>query len=475
MSLILSGKKEEEPPSLKKLKKIEVTGFVRKNGFYIGVKRGPKQRKLEINYPLPIWSRYPQKLKQLLLDNLVYLATYHLPFIYEEPLRLEYSTFYPQISAPLMKNLTLSLPFYSFVKKGLTKERLLKIMLNSDYHFKSYVNRETSPNLKVFKSYSNHVIVPFTFGKDSLLTTALCHSLKIKPKLIYVEESEEVWENKQKRRLKRRFEKEFNLQVDFLKSPIDSLREKGEDGWFGWEFQLTCIVLLLIPFAYAHKARYIFFSNERSCDYFAYDREGFKFYPDLEQSKEWTRELSLITEGLTGGRVQVRDLLEPLEEMAIIRILHHLFPDFARYQSSCFSNHPRAKTQRWCGRCSKCARMYIFLKGNKVDPKTVGYNDNLLKGRFKKLYSAFGKQETRDSAYEISQVGRLEELFSFLLSHQNGSKGELMNLFRRQYLPKMKPYQEKLCHNFFSLYSFDLVPPKYRKKLRKIFLKGLRL
>jgi hypothetical protein len=261
--------------------------------------------------------------------------------------------------------------------------------------------------------------------------------------------------------------------VDFLKSPIDSLREKGDDGWFGWEFQLTCIVLLLIPFAYAHKARYIFFSNERSCDYYTFDRDGYKFYPDLEQSKEWTRELSVITEGLTGGRVQVRDLLEPLEETAIIRILHRLFPAYAKYQSSCFSSHPRAKTQRWCGRCSKCARMYIFLKGNKIDPKTVGYNDNLLKGKFKKLYSAFGKQETKDSAYEMSQVGRLEELFAFWLSSQNGAKGELISLFRRLYLPKMTSYGDVLNHNFFSLASFDLVPPKYRKKLKRVFVKGV--
>lgn len=470
---VILEKKEEEPPDKKKLKKVEITGQVRKNGYYIGVKIGRQQKKLEINFPQHVWSRYPKKLKQLLLDNLVFVATYHIPLMKGAPLRMEYSTCYPQISAPLLKSVALSIPFYTFVKKETTREKILKILLNTDHHFNKFINRDGYTSFKAFKSYSNRVIVPFTFGKDSLLTTALCDTLKIKPQLIFVEESEELFEIKQKKRIRRRFEKEFGKTIEFLKNPLDSLREGGVDGWYGWEFQLTCIVLLLIPFAYAYKARYILFSNEKSCDNFTYDNDGYKYYPDLEQSKEWTRELSLISESLTGGNVQVRNFLEPLEDTAIIRILHRLFPTYAKYQSSCFNDNPRSKDHRWCGRCSKCARIFIMLKAAKIDPRNVGFDENLMKNKYKYLYSAFGKQKTYDSAYEMSRVGQLEELYSFMQAYENGSKGDLITLFKKQYYSIMKPLQEKMTRAYLSLYTFDMVPQKYRRALRKLFLKGI--
>lgn len=464
---------EEEPPSKNHLKKIEVTGQVRNDGFYLGIRQGRQKKSLKITYPLSIWSRYPKPLKQLLLDNVAFLATYHLPFVAKKPMKIEYSTAFPQTHAPVLKNMTLSIPFYSFLKK-MPREEMLRILLNSQYEFKGYTNRDSRLNFKVFKSYSNRVVVPFTFGKDSLLTTALSKALKMKPTLIFVEESEEIYETLQKKKLRNRYEREFKDKIEFLKSPLDSLRESGQDGWFGWELQLTSFALLLIPFAYAYKARYIFFSNEKSCDNFTFDRNGFKFFPDFEQSREWTRELSLISEGLTGGRVQVRNLLESVDDLAIIKILYHLFPEHAKYQSSCFSEHPRSKTRRWCGRCSKCARIYILLRANKIDPKIVGFNENLLYKKYKKLYSAFGEQKTYDSAYEISQVGRLEELFSFYLAYKNGCRGDLIDLFKKKHLKNIEPQAEKLLKRFYSLTTFDLAPSKYRKKLKKLFLKGLR-
>ncbi|MEK7611296.1 MAG: hypothetical protein AAB486_02870 [Patescibacteria group bacterium] len=464
---------EEEPASKNYLKKIEVTGQVRKDGFYIGIHQGRKIKSLKITYPPSIWARYPKPLKQLLLDNVAFLATYHLPFVAGTPMKIEYSTAYPQIQAPVLKNMTLSIPFYNFLKK-VPVEKMLKIILNSQYEFKGYTNRDSRLNYKVFKSYSNRVVVPFTFGKDSLLTTALSKALKMKPTLIFVEESEELFETIQKKKLRARYEREFKDKIEFLKSPLDSLRESGVDGWFGWELQLTSMALLLIPFAYAYKSRYIFFSNEKSCDSFTFDRNGFKLFPDFEQSREWTRELSLIAEGLTGGRVQVRNLLESVDDLAIIKILYGLFPEYAKYQSSCFSEHRRAKTRRWCGRCSKCARIYILLKANKIDPKIVGFNENLMQGKFKRLYSAFGQQKTHDSAYEISQVGRLEELLSFYLAYKNGCRGDLIDLFKKRHLKTIAPRAEKLIKRFYSLTTFDLAPAKYRKKLKKLFLKGLR-
>ncbi len=241
---------EDEPPSNNRLKKIEVTGQVRKDGFYIGVHQGRQHKSLKIVYPAHIWSRYPQPLKQLLLDNLAFLATYYLPFINGAPMKVEYTTSYPQIQAPVIKNATFSIPFYNFLRKRPT-DKLLKILLNSQYEFKGYTNRDSSLNYKKFKSYSNRVIVPFTFGKDSLLTSALCRALKMKPTLIYVDESEEIFEGQQKKKLRTRFEKEFNEKIEFIKSPLDSIREKGTDGWFGWELQLTSMVLILIPYAYA--------------------------------------------------------------------------------------------------------------------------------------------------------------------------------------------------------------------------------
>ena len=92
--------------------------------------------------------------------------------------------------------------------------------------------------------------------------------------------------------------------------------------------------------------------------------------------------------------MKVVSLIEPLYELAVVKILHNRYPDLGKYQMSCFPDENEyGKHHHWCGHCSKCARIYIFLKANGILPKRIGFKNDMLMLKYKHLYSLFGVEK----------------------------------------------------------------------------------
>jgi len=167
----------------------------------------------------------------------------------------------------------------------------------------------------------------------------------------------------------------------------------------------------------------------------------------------------------------IGSLVEPIHEIFITYVLHHRYPDIARFQMSCFSDEPEAKKKRWCGVCEKCARMYVFLRALNISPEKVGfYNNDMLSLKKESLYTIFNG-DTNVSAYGGSGLGKEEQLLAFYLSYKNGVRGELIDKFKTIYLDEVEKKKEKLIKKYFGIHSSYCLPSRLRGRMLRIFKK----
>jgi len=312
-------------------------------------------------------------------------------------------------------------------------------------------------------------LIPFTFGKDSLLSFALTNELRIKPILMFFREPRCAFENRHKYLLSKRFLKEFGLKVNFFPVTTGWLREinDSQTSW-GWDLILTQYTLFLLPFLFAYRTRYLFWANEQSCNETFIDHEGYIINPVFEQNPQWLLNTNSALKVL-GCRSIFASLVEPLHEIAITYILHHRYPQIAKYQSSCFGEEKQAKTRRWCSICSKCARMYIFLKALGINPQKVGFSqsEKMLNQEKRHLYSLFNGGN--GSSYDASGLGKDEQLLAFYLAYKKGVKGELIAEFVKKHFAEAKKREQELYQTFFSIHPPKTLNYELKKPILKIF------
>lgn len=450
---------------------LKIQGRTTKSGMKLTIESKSLSCELDFNYPDWIWKNYPEKNKQKLLDNVIYVFTAHLPLRMKNNISLQYDTSFPDVYSLAQHSFIRHLPLYHYSSKKKHQHTvfpLLKKLLNTDVSFSGSKNISTDFS----NTLSKRVIIPFTFGKDSLLTYTLTKELGLEPTLVYINEPLAPYENLHKLKLIKEFENKTGQEIYYLENPFAQLRDNGM-GWFGWEMALTSYAILLLPFAYYKKARYIVFANEHSCNDFFYDKEGLKVMPDYEQSQEATQELSLLTQALSRGKVFTTTFLQGLYEVAIIGLLKNNYRDLIKYLMSCWGEEEPAKEKRWCAACSKCARIYLFLVANGFNPKEAGFQDNMLLSQFEHLFNVFNSRMT-GSGYDTFITNRDEQLFAFYLAYLRGKKDPLVQKFAKA---KEKKEAEKrfpeLFEKYFSLHPESITPLQWKSQIDLIFTSTL--
>lgn len=456
------------------LPKIKVNGVAKISTLVkdFGLQVTINNRTIRLRYPPSIWHRFPKTHRKILSENITFSHTFHLPYIFTSLKRVMYNIPVPLSEAFFFKSLSLSLPTTAMMndyKGDSLTTSLLRRLFEVDF---VYNNKKTDIPPYNRTSFSDQAIMPFTFGKDSLLTFALSRELGIKAHPIYIAEPEFLYEALVKKQLANSFRKEFRIKIYFLKNNLGLLRDPG--GWHGWELQLTQYSLMLLPYVYAKKAGYILFSNEQSCNDTIIDDEGFRCNPVFEQSHSWLLQNSLMTSIVGGNSLSIGSLLEPLYELAIMKILHYRYPNIGKYQSSCDLEGKPRSNGRWCEDCSKCARIYIFMLALGINPKKVGFKYNLLSHKYRNLYPIFSVASAKAYGYDQSGAGNDEQIFSYYLAYQKGYKGPLMTLFIRKYLHYAKKNVRAFRKKFFGIHSTKTVPTQLRAKLLSILRNELK-
>ncbi len=426
---------------------------------------------LKLQYPENIWRRFPPHQKKIFADNVAYGLTFHLPFLFPSLKKLNYEMPVPLSEAFLYKGFSQALPATALMQEdnfGNKTSNLLRRLYFTNYFFN---NKKTEIPAFNRVSFKDNIIMPFTFGKDSLLTFALCKELGVSPTPIFFAEPHQPYDVLNKKKLAAAFQKEYKVKINFVNNSLGILRDP--DGWFGWEIQLTQYSLLMLPYVYALKAGYIFFSNEQSCNETMIDKDGFRCNPVFEQSHQWLLQNSLLTSLVGGNSLSIGTLIEPIHELAVIKILHNRYPKIGKYQSSCDLESKPKNGMRWCEDCSKCARIYIFLLANGVNPKRVGFKGNLLRDSKKHLYSIFSPQRIQEFGYDNSESAKGEQIFAFLLAYKRGVKGKVMESFSRKYLKEALKKEKEYRKVYYGIHSNTTVPKSFSTKVLKIFKEEL--
>lgn len=422
----------------------------------------------KIKYPYFIWEKFPTSLHQVFADGLTYISTWHLSLINKKPTIYHFP--HPLIEPIFFKLLTYSIPMNIFDFSHLKTSQLLKEFYNCTFQTQFRSLNFFYSGKKVKKRLQNVALILFSFGKDSLLTFGLLNELGIKTFPIFMREPYSFFENHHKKKLANKFYDEFNIEVEFFPLTIGRLRETAGLYW-GWDIILSQYVFTLVPYFFYYQAKYLFLGNEQSCNFYLKDKEGYFVNPVFEQSVSAMQLLQSIPK-LFYISTHIGSLIEPIHEIFITYILHKRYPEFGKFQMSCFSEEEQAKKRRWCGMCEKCARIFIFLKALGFSPERVGfYNNNMLKEEKSKYYVIFNKTDkTAESAYGGSGLGKDEQLLAFYLAYKRGIKGELIEKFKKLYLPEVERRKNKLFKEYFGIHSSVSLPSALRKKILKIFM-----
>lgn len=409
---------------------------------------GKDKKEFKIEYPENIWQKTPDSVRQCLLENLTYANTHFLPLILNKE-EIIYDTALPSLESFLFRNQLYDL-HYCEKADGAKSLSYLKKFYNLNFQFNS--SQSTLPNssdIPEFNTTKIKAIIPFSFGKESLLLVGLCMELGIDPILVYSQEPSQCFEEEYKTKKLKQLSEEMGITTYFLKNEPGLFRHASAFGeWndteIGWGTQTTILNILMIPFAFEHEANFIFFGSEYSNN--NYDKwKGWNRFPSFDQTSFWTKQQNIISRLLTNHNTKTHALLESMEEISTQSALYHRYPKLSKYHSSCFALSSFTEDSGWCGNCYKCEKMFVIGNALGYSSQEMGFKKNLfLNEKFLDEYFSGYKDIDSDCAFYILK--------------RKGIKNHVIDRFQKEKIGKIKD---------FSWYKKYFSEPKSTQNLPK--------
>ncbi len=447
---------------------LEVKSHLTRSGMHTNV----LGRKYFIRYNTTSWKNYKNGMKNFLLDNLPFLGTFHLPMIFDEN-KIKFNTAEPLMKPWVYQMMIKYIPYSTDADKISTSQFLMKF-INLEFDFEDY-------NMKLPESDfepDEKALINFTFGKESLVTLGICDEIGLDNDLIYFETPSLPIETKIKRRYSKVFSKKLNKNIVRVNTNFydlcDATNFNKPDTEWGYGSELTQYAMHSLPIVDANKIKFVIFGNEKSCNDFYINSEGYRSYPVFDQTSDWTIELSNLMKIITNNKTGVFSIVEPINELAVIKILHNRYKNLGQFQFSCFpDNYPPSPENQWCHMCTKCARIFVFLKAIGVDVKNLGFRENLFNEKYARMFSLFNGTTKHGIPYDDSGLNRDELLFAFYLAYKRGETGPVIQLFKQKYLDEAKEREDELYKKFFGVFNSKTMPGGIKNKVISIFKEEL--
>nr|MCK4929495.1 hypothetical protein [Nanoarchaeota archaeon] len=422
---------------------------------------------LDLIYPSKIWSSYPMDSKKVLIDNLTYLLTINLPIV-SKFRKIIYNTSKPFFEKQF-KNMVLNgIPSAVNDYKQHTKE-FIERFLTTEIIFKD--DKVKKPIYK--EELGDNSIVPLSCGKDSLLTLAVAKEAGLNPVAVYIIDTVSPPENKIKIKHVKKLCKEQKIKLVFLKNSIEKLNDfetwNTMETCLGYMHMITGFCFISLPLLHYFNADKIILGNQKDMDFSFINKENIVTWPAPDQNSRVTKEQHKMIQKMTDNKAGVYSIIRPLTNIAITKILHHRYPEFAKYQVSC-DCLDACDEERWCHNCNKCARLSLFTHGIGKHPRVVGFKKNLLDKKHEKHYALFNGREV--DHYELNREARDQQLLAFLMTYKVGVKGYLIDKFKKEYLIEAKQRENELRKKFFKVYPAR-IPSEIKKKVVSVYKEEL--
>lgn len=435
-----------------------------------GLRLSYRKKNFDLVYPGGIWASYPKESRRVLVDNLTYLLTVNVPLV-SSFRKVVYNTSKPFFEKRFKLMVLNGIPSATHDYKQGTKD-FVDRFLNAQIVFKD--NKIKKPVYK--EKLGDRAIVPLSCGKDSLLTLAVAKEVGLNPVAVYIVDTVSPPENKIKIKHAKELCKEQGIKLVFLKNSIEKLNDfetwNTPETCLGYMHMITGFCFVSLPLLHYFKANKVVLGNQKDMDFSFVNKENLVTWPAPDQSSRATREQHKMIKKMTNGQGGVYSIIRPLTNIAITKILHHRYPEFAKYQVSC-DCLDACDEERWCHDCNKCARLSLFTHGIGRHPRIIGFKHNLLDKRYEKHYALFRGKEV--DHYEQSKEARDQQLLAFLMAYRSGVAGYLIDKFKKEYLRGAKQREIELRKKFFKVYPARL-PNRHKKKIISIYkeeMKGL--
>ena len=422
-------------------------------------------KKIKTAYPTKIWNSLSRENSSLLANTIAYFFTRHLPLVdsgkinYLFPPPLLQSVFNHGFIYSVLDSVT------DLSGKKDAHAEIAKKIINSEFNISFSEVPKIINSQHSLSEMENNALILFTFGKDSLLTFSLLKEIGIKAYPFYFKEPTSKIEIQNKQKLINKFEKETNGKITSFDNRLGILRNDPSKCW-GWDLSLTGYMLLLVPYLSALKSKYFLVSNEQSTNELL-DENGYKINPSFEQNSNWMLHLNNILRYFS-LKTSYCSLLEPIQEIMIMYILHHRYPQYAKYQLSCDNDETSFKYGRWCQKCEECIRNCLFLMAIGIKPETVELNTDILHSSAPDLFVIFSKEIINKKFNQLSSI-ELERIFAFYLVYLRGQRGGILKLFEKIWIDRVRKNENLLIKKYISVYPEVTLPSEIKNKVLSIY------
>ncbi len=451
---------------------MEVQANITPRGFSLAISGAWQAASCELRFPDKIWRSFPAKNR--LVNELSYVLTLVTPLILKHP-TVWYTTpvprffdFYNDCFERAIPNLVEFIPVES-------ANDILQRFRSTGRHFSEKCRMENMERLSGWDK--NRMVLPFSFGKDSLLSLATSRRLGYDIILVNIDERVLPRGKQIREKLNKQITKDLQLSCHTVTNEIQLLSdyqvlERPETRLHQVHIYFVYL-FAMIPFCTYYRAPTVVFSNEYHHSLNHVHKEGYLLANKVMQSHEITRKLKQLVEDFSGGQISAVNLIGSLGNFAIHRILHEEFPAFGKYRVTCHLEVSDYK--RWCHDCPNCAQAFIHFLAMGRDPFRMGFEVSMLSEDKKTLFSLF-KKPVHDSDDYHSFI-RDEEALAFLFAHRHGAKGPLMDRFQKEFLLPTERNETKLRKSVFKLQNrtYGEKSEKEAGTLYQRFLKKYRL
>ena len=421
------------------------------------------RKQYPLTWPTGVWRKLPKGFREVLTDHLALLLTHDLPLVAGAD-GVELNRPRPLFSRAFRIVTLGSIP-QAVESYDESTDEVIARYRSTEYRFSDDTPRR--PPAKKWKTRPR-AVVPFSSGKDSLASLGLAREMGLEPIGVYIDDTVSPSENRIKRKHLERLAAmgcPTQLVVNRVEQLNDFANWSGEETMLGYMHMMTGFTFIALPIARAFNARYIVLGNQQNMNFPFRNKDGYLTYPSFDQTSAWTSHLDSMMQVLTTGSVRVFSLIEPLTNIAIMKLLFERYPDLAELLVCCDSLDASAEP-RWCQECSKCARLALMMRAFGVDPADVGISRDMLGEAHADCYALFAGTKTDN--YERSDEAREEQMLAFLLADEKGAQGELMTRFRREFGARARHLHDRLIAKFMKPYPLGTVPTDLRQPLTRI-------
>lgn len=422
------------------------------------------QRKYNLVFPKQHWSVLPTRLKQYYLQEFGFISTVSMPLVSRFE-RLMYNTPQPLCEDEVKDIILHQIPGVAD-DYNLDTKRTIDRFNAIQYDFTGQTSTEGEAD-----AHDGGVLL-LSCGKDSLLTLGIGRELGIDLTPVHINDTTTPHENKVSLATMKKIEQTTGIAVEIVTNHIEKLNDFEEwntpPSCLGYSHMITGFCFLAVPFLHS-SGSVVLLGNQQNMNFSFHTRDGYVGYPSYDQTTTARHQQQTMLQQLNPN-YRVMSLIEPLTDLAEMKILFSRYPELARYEFSCNCLYG-TNEKRWCHECNKCARLSLFMHAHNIDIKKVGLR-SMLSRQFMQYYALFGRSPGVDR-YEKSKEARDQQLLAFYMAYKNGVRGHLIDLFKREYLAEAVEREDELRKTFFGVYDTE-VPPYLRTPLSSLYSEELR-